>query len=149
MRYAIVGPNPGPVITVVDYATAPGNPPPGFGAGVLAIQSNIVGGDWSWDGTNLIAPVYPVPPAQPQSIASQDIVAQLTKSDAQAIQTTIASNQQVWLSWSSMLAHKENIYVTDPLLVTWWTDLTTALSNGRMKQLAKALGISDPTSTSS
>jgi len=43
-----------------------------------------------------------VPP--PQSVLSQDLIAQFTDDDAAKIQVAVAGNVQLWLIWSAMLA---------------------------------------------
>jgi hypothetical protein len=62
MRYAIVNTNNKKLLTVVEYDTEPTTPPPGFPKNVIAIRSDVVGGDWTWDGTNLVPPPVPVVP---------------------------------------------------------------------------------------
>ena len=64
-RYAIVNTTNNTVLTVVEYATTPPTPPPGYAAGVIAIQSDQAGGNWLYDGTTLSAPT---PPAMPPNI---------------------------------------------------------------------------------
>jgi hypothetical protein len=63
MRYAIVDTNTKALLTVVEYDTEPAVPPPGFEEGVIAVQHDTVGGDWTWDGTQLVAPPIVVIPA--------------------------------------------------------------------------------------
>lgn len=54
--YAIINTATKLVENRVDYETAPNNPPPGFPAGYIAVQSDMADTTWVWDGTNLIAP---------------------------------------------------------------------------------------------
>jgi hypothetical protein len=49
---------------------------------------------------------------EPQSVLSQDLIAQFTADDAAKIQAAISGNMQFWLLWSAMQAQK------DPMLVT-------------------------------
>jgi hypothetical protein len=46
-----------------------------------------------------------VPP--PQSVLSQDLIAQFTDDDAAKIQVAVAGNVQLWLIWSAMLAQRD------------------------------------------
>ncbi len=58
-RYAIVDTSNNVVLTVVEYEDMPTTPPPGFVDGVVAIQNDFVGPDWTYDGTNFSPPVSP------------------------------------------------------------------------------------------
>jgi hypothetical protein len=71
-RYAIVDTNNNALITVVEYDSAPSTPPPGYAAGFIAIQSDFVGNEWSYNGTVLVAP----PVKTPAAIAPAIVVAQ-------------------------------------------------------------------------
>ncbi|MGJ4953049.1 hypothetical protein [Bradyrhizobium sp. HKCCYLS20291] len=62
-RYAIIDTSTGTVINVVEYDSDPGNPPPGFPDGIIAVQSDQASPGWHWDGTQFTAPPPP-PPAQ-------------------------------------------------------------------------------------
>ena len=50
MRYAIIDAVTEKIVNVIDYGIAPSNPPPGFETGIIAVQSDVVGPDWTWDG---------------------------------------------------------------------------------------------------
>jgi hypothetical protein len=69
-RYAVVDTNTKTLLTVVEYDETPTNPPPGFANGVIAVQSDAVGGDWTWDGTQLVAPPVVVVPPPPVTSVS-------------------------------------------------------------------------------
>jgi hypothetical protein len=43
----------------------------------------------------------------PQSVLSQDLIAQSTDDDAAKIQVAVAGNAQLWLIWSAMLAQRD------------------------------------------
>ncbi|WP_316200922.1 MULTISPECIES: hypothetical protein [unclassified Bradyrhizobium] len=60
-RYAIVDTSTGNVINVVEYDADPGNPPPGFSDGVIAVQSDVADPTWHWDGAQLVPPAPPPP----------------------------------------------------------------------------------------
>lgn len=74
-RYVIVDTTSDKIITVVEYDTAPSNPPPGFDAGVIAIQHDTAGGDWTYNGTALVAP--PAVVYVPQMISRRQFFQQL------------------------------------------------------------------------
>jgi hypothetical protein len=42
-RFAIIDTSTNKVINVVEYDAAPSDPPPGFDAGIIAVQSNVAG----------------------------------------------------------------------------------------------------------
>ncbi|WP_316196592.1 DUF4376 domain-containing protein [Bradyrhizobium sp. SZCCHNS3053] len=60
-RYAIVDATTNRLITVVEYDQEPSTPLPGFGDGVIAVQNDLVGRDWTWDGAQLVPPPVPEP----------------------------------------------------------------------------------------
>ncbi|NPU64593.1 hypothetical protein HL667_06250 [Bradyrhizobium sp. 83012] len=60
-RFAIVDTTTNKVVNVINYDTPPSNPPPGFEPGFIAVQHNTVGPDWTYDGTQLVAPVVELP----------------------------------------------------------------------------------------
>jgi hypothetical protein len=67
MRYAIIdGIN---VINVIDYDTAPSNPPPGFEAPIIAVQSDVAGPGWTYVDGAFIAPPTPAP--TPEELIAQ------------------------------------------------------------------------------
>lgn len=53
-KYAIIdGQN---VINVVEYETAPENPPPGFDDNIIAVQVDVVGPGWTYVNEKFIPP---------------------------------------------------------------------------------------------
>lgn len=75
MRYAIIdGIN---VVNVIDYDTTPSNPPPGFEAPIIAVQSDTASIGWTYVDGVFIAPPTPAP-------TPEELIA-LCKSTAQAI----------------------------------------------------------------
>ena len=140
-RFAIVDPNAGKVLTVVEYEAAPSNPPPGFDVGIVAIQSDIVGGDWTWNGTALVPPAAPVVPPFPETVLSQDLMAQFTAADASAIQAAIAANVSFWLLWQALTAQRDPMIVTNARFLAGWNVLVQVLGQARMTAIATALGV--------
>ena len=63
MRYGIIDTN-GAVVNVIDYSEAPAQPPPGFGAGFIAVQSDDVGPGWTYSDGVFTAPPSPPPPPE-------------------------------------------------------------------------------------
>lgn len=95
-RYAIIDTENRTVINVVEYAEIPSNPPPGFEAGVIAIQHDRVGTDWDWDGTTLIEPATPiVETLVPQSISDRQFFQQLAIDGIITEEQALASNAAV------------------------------------------------------
>jgi hypothetical protein len=68
LRYAIVDTAAGTVINVVEYEAPPGDPPPGFDAGIIAVQSDLADPRWTWDGTQLVPPVLEPVEATPATM---------------------------------------------------------------------------------
>jgi hypothetical protein len=99
-------------------------------------------------GGTLIDGVYTPPPAppltlpaQPQTILSQDLMAQFTTDDAIKIQAAVNGNIQFWLLWSAMQAQSDPMVVTNARFLQGWSALKQVLGDGRMAAIAKALSV--------
>jgi len=66
-RYAIIDLTA--VVNIIDYDTAPSNPPPGFEAPIIAVQSDTAGIGWTYVDGVFIAPY--VPPPTPEELIAQ------------------------------------------------------------------------------
>lgn len=96
IRIAIVNASTGAVENVIEYETAPSNPPPGFEDHYLAIASDIAGPGWTWNGTALIAPIIaPAPPSIPQEISDRQFFQQLAVQGIITQADALASNAAV------------------------------------------------------
>jgi len=62
LRYAIIDSATGIVLNIVEYQTAPNNPPPGFEVGIIAVATEVADTRWTWDGTALVPPPAIAPP---------------------------------------------------------------------------------------
>lgn len=82
-----------------------------------------------------------VAPVVPQTVLSQDLMAQFTADDAGLIQTAIAGNTQFWLLWSAMQAQRDPMLVTNARFLAGWSALVTVLGQPRMDAIATALGV--------
>ena len=60
-RYAII--NGEDVVNVIDYEEPPGNPPPSFPDGYIAVQSDTAGPGWKYIDAQFVPP--PSPPGPP------------------------------------------------------------------------------------
>jgi len=80
-----------------------------------------------------------VPP--PQSVLSQDLIAQFTDDDAARIQVAVAGNVQLWLIWSAMLAQRDPMVVQNARFQAGWAALVQVLGQPRMSTIATALGL--------
>jgi hypothetical protein len=78
-NYAII--NGINVINVIEYDTPPSNPPPGFEAPIIAVQSNVAGPGWTYVGGVFIAPPVPAP-------TPEDLIAQCKATATGILQTT-------------------------------------------------------------
>jgi hypothetical protein len=142
MRYAIIDTTTNKVVNVIEYATAPSSPPPGFGAGIIAVQSDVVGPDWTWNGTVLVAPPPPpAPPPAPQTVLPQDLVAQFTSTDITAITTAVSGNAAFAVLWYGLLAQKDPMIVSNARFQQGWAALVQVLGAARMSAIATALNI--------
>ena len=139
-RYAIVDTTTNRLITVVEYDTPPADPPPGFGAGVIAIQNDSVGGNWTYNGTSLVPPAPP-DEAAPITVTPQDLMAQLTAADIASIQSGVTSNSSYALLWYSMLAQRDPMDVTSTRFLSGWSSLVAILGQPRMNEIAAALNV--------
>lgn len=79
-RYAIIdGEN---IINVIEYDTEPGNPPPGFEEGIIAVQSDTAGPGWTYVNGEFVAPPQPpIPPEQLLEICRINAMARLSDTD--------------------------------------------------------------------
>ncbi len=85
-RYAII--NDQNVINVIEYETAPSNPPPGFESPIIAVQSDVAGPGWEYINGHFVAPVVPVPEPTIEEIKAR-AVGLLTASDWSEIPSVI------------------------------------------------------------
>jgi len=72
-RYAII--DGSDVINVIEYDAPPSNPPPGFDAPIIAVQSDVAGPGWTYINEEFVAPA-PKPivvPLQAQAITALDV----------------------------------------------------------------------------
>jgi hypothetical protein len=140
-RYAIIDTAAGKVINVVEYETAPSNPPPGFEAGIIALQDDRVGPDWGWNGTALVPPAAAPDEPAPQTVQAQDLMAQFTAVDIVAIQAAISSDTSKMLLWYSLLAQRDPMHVNNDRFLAGWRALIDVLGIDRMNAIAGVLGV--------
>jgi len=102
----------------------------------MQIGGTLIGGVYT-------PPVSTAPPVDPvpQTVNSQDIMAQFTVTDVTAIQAAIASNAQFWLLWSSFLAQGGPMTITNARFQQGWAALVQVLGQPRMTAIATALGV--------
>jgi hypothetical protein len=77
----------------------------------------------------------------PQSVLSQDLMAQFTAADYTAIKAAIATNDQFGLLWASLQAQKDPMTITKPRFKAGWAALVQVLGAARMTAIATALGV--------
>lgn len=82
-----------------------------------------------------------VPPAQPRTILSQDLMVQFTVDDATRIQAAISGNSQFWLLWSAMQAQRDPMIVTRDRFRAGWAALSEVLGPARMAKIATAFDV--------
>ena len=63
MRYSIINTTTNLVENVVEYLTAPSNPPPGYGSNYIAVADNTSAVGWSYNGGVFTNPNPPGPPS--------------------------------------------------------------------------------------
>jgi hypothetical protein len=81
------------------------------------------------------------PPAPPQTVLSQDLMAQITVADYSAIMAAIAATPALGLLWSQMQAQKDPMLVTNTRFLAGWAALVQVLGQPRMTAIATALGV--------
>lgn len=84
---------------------------------------------------------YAAPPAPPDSILSQDLMAQFTADDAAKIKAAVEANPQFWLLWSAMQTQKDPMLVSNDRFLAGWSALVTVLGTDRMATIAAALSV--------
>ena len=97
-------------------------------------------------GGTYISGVYTAPasasvPAFPQTVASQDLIAQFTVADYSAITTPITANPSFGLLWSALQAQGGPMIVTNARFLAGWSALVTVLGQARMTAIASALNV--------
>ena len=71
-KYAIV--KDGVVVNVIEYASQPSNPPPGFESGCLAIQADRVSPGWQYENGEFFDPNPPEQIEMPQTSSLTDLI---------------------------------------------------------------------------
>lgn len=133
-RYAIIdGIN---VINVIDYDTTPSNPPPGFEAPIIAVQSDTASPGWTYVDGQFIDPYVPPAPTPEELIALCKATAQgiLASTDWTAIpdvadplkSNPYLMNQAEFVAYRSTIRNYAVNPVTDPV---WPTPPTEQWSN--------------------
>jgi len=83
-----------------------------------------------------------VPPAPlPQSVLSQDLMAQFSVADYTAIVSAVSANPALGLLWASLQAQHDPMIVTNARFQAGWSALVTVLGAPRMSAIATALGV--------
>src|SRR5207237_340701 len=82
-----------------------------------------------------------VSPVEPQSVLSQDLMAQFDADDAAKIRAAVEGNSQFWLLWSSLQAQKDAMIVGNARFMTGWNALVQVLGADRMAAISTALGV--------
>jgi hypothetical protein len=77
----------------------------------------------------------------PQTVASQDLIAQFTVADYSAITTAITANPSFGLLWSALQAQGGPMIVTNARFLAGWSALVTVLGQARMTAIASALNV--------
>ena len=97
----------------------------------------------AWLAAGGVADPY-VPPTVPQSVLSQDLMAQLTVADFTAIKIAVAANDTFGLLWASLQAQRDPMIVSNTRFQAGWAALVTVLGALRMTAIAAALGVTVP-----
>lgn len=114
--------------------------PDGFAAVAETAAPMLIGGTYI-NGVYTAPPAPPAPPPLPQTVLSQDLMAQFTAADATAIQAAISGNVQFWLLWQALTTQKDPMLVTNQRFLDGWHALVQVLGQSRMDAIASALGV--------
>jgi hypothetical protein len=80
-------------------------------------------------------------PPKPQTILSQDLMAQFTTADLTAIKSAIDANIQFWGLWNALTTQKDPMIVNNARFLSGWGALVQVLGQSRMDAIATALGV--------
>lgn len=80
-------------------------------------------------------------PPPPQTVLSQDLMAQFTVADYSAIVAAVAGNASFGLLWVSLQTQKDPMVVTNARFLAGWAALTQVLGAPRMAAIATALSV--------
>lgn len=72
-RYAII--DGSDVINVIEYEFQPSNPPPGFDAPIIAVQSDVASPGWKYENGTFVDTTPPPLPAPPMATLTDMILA--------------------------------------------------------------------------
>jgi hypothetical protein len=132
--------------TVVDAqitSLQPGETPFDYGSTTLSLADIDLTRSAFWPATIaawVAAGGIPAP-YTPQTVLSQDLMAQFTAADATAIQAAISGNVQFWLLWQALTTQKDPMIVTNARFLAGWNALVQVLGQARMDAIAAALGV--------
>ena len=124
-RYAIIDLTV--VVNIIDYDTAPSNPPPGFESPIIAVQSDTAQIGWEYIDGVFIAPPVPSPtPEQLIAQCKQTATSILNSTDWTSIadvgdptkSNPYLVNQAAFISYRSTVRNLAVNPVTDPVFPT-------------------------------
>ena len=95
----------------------------------------------AWLAAGGVPDPYVAPAAAPQSILSQDLMAQFTVADYTLIVAAIAATPAFGLLWVSLQAQGGPMIVTNARFLAGWSALVTVLGQARMTAIASALNV--------
>jgi hypothetical protein len=95
----------------------------------------------AWLGAGGVPDPYVPPAPLPQSVLSQDLMAQFSVADYTAIMTAVSANPALGLLWASLQAQRDPMIVTNARFQAGWSALITVLGAARMSAIATALGV--------
>ncbi|WP_316235055.1 MULTISPECIES: hypothetical protein [unclassified Bradyrhizobium] len=130
-RYAIVDTTSNRVLTVVEYDVTPTTPPSGFPDGVIAVQNDAAGSNWTWDGTQLVAPTPVVTPSVPVAVSPRQGRLALLSAGLldKATAAVNAAGGATLITWEYATAWERN----DPLIISLGASL--GLTSDQIDQL--------------
>lgn len=94
-----------------------------------------------WVAAGGVPDPYAPQASPPQSIRSQDLMAQFTADDAARIKAAVNANVTFWLLWSALQAQSDSMQVTNPRFLQGWAALIDVLGQDRMAEIASDLGV--------
>lgn len=121
-RYAII--DGSDVVNVIDYESQPSNPPPGFDAPIIAVQSDTAGPGWKYvDGVFITPPVPPLTDSELIAQCKSQAASLLASTDwSEIASVTNTANNPYLINAAEFVTYRcaVRVYVVTPVTDPVW-----------------------------